>query len=200
MDNKLIITLLLIIIAMLIVLGIMIVNPLNAKTDTTINVTSNNTLYDGDYFSISLSDINGTPIANQTVNITIIDANGGKNPQNVTTNEMGNGMLQLNGLTVGNYTINVTYGGNENYSACNITQKIEIKEKQVSTSTVPYNTKPVYDGRTLCYKNGIRGVYSPSGEFFPDEGQFYQWTLKITHPNGGQSLRQLELAYKSYPF
>lgn len=155
MNNKLIITLLLIIIAMLIVLGILIVNPLNAKTDTAINVTSNNTLYDGDYFSISLSDINGTPIANQTVNITIIDANGGKNPQNVTTNEMGNGMLQLNGLTVGNYTINITYGGNENYSSCNITYKLTIAEivQESSSSGNSYVERILNDPTCTIIKN-----------------------------------------------
>ena len=46
----------------------------NAKTDTKITVTSNSTLYGGDYFSISLNDANGTPITNQTIKIGIIDA------------------------------------------------------------------------------------------------------------------------------
>lgn len=176
-DNKIIIALLLIIIALLVAFGVMIINPANAKIDTKLTVTSNTTLHDGDSFSFVLTDLNGTPIANETVNITIIDANGGKNPQQVTTDEMGNGILQLKGLTLGVYTFNISYGGNDNYSSCNLTQNLEIKEvvkettKSVSSS--PYNTKPVYDGRTLCYKDGIRGVYSKSGEFFPDEGQFY---------------------------
>lgn len=177
-NNKIIIALLIIIIALLVVFGVMYINPTtNAKINTKITVTSNNTLHDGDSFSIALTDINGTPLANQTVNITIIDANGGKNPQQVKTDGMGNGILQLKGLTPGEYTFNVTYGGNDNYSVSNMTQKTEIKEvvkettKSVSSS--PYSTKPVYDGRTVCYKDGIRGVYSKSGEFFPDEGQFY---------------------------
>lgn len=177
-DHKIIIALLLIIIALLVAFGVMIINPANAKIDTKLTVTSNTTLHDGDSFSFVLTDLNGTPITNQTVNITIIDANGGKNPQQVKTDGMGNGILQLNGLTPGEYIFNVTYGGNDNYSASNITQKIEIKEivKETtqSVSSSPYNTKPVYDGRTTCYKDGIRGVYSKSGEFFADEGQFYQ--------------------------
>ena len=177
-DNKIIIALLLIIIVLLVVFGMMYINPTtNAKIGTKITVTSNSTLHDGDSFSIALTDVNSTPLANQTVNITIIDANGAKNQQQVKTDGMGNGILQLNGLTPGEYTFNVTYGGNDNYSSSNITQKIEIKEivKETtqSVSSSPYNTKPVYDGHTLCYKDGIRGVYSKSGEFFPDEGQFY---------------------------
>ena len=99
-----------------------------AKQDTVIKVISENTLYDGDYFSIQLSDENGNPLANQVVNITIIDANGAENHQQVTTDGSGNGMLQLNGLTPGNYNIVVVYGGNSDYSNSNITQSLEIKK------------------------------------------------------------------------
>ncbi|WP_295593432.1 hypothetical protein [uncultured Methanobrevibacter sp.] len=74
MNNKIIIAMLLIIIALLVVLGVILINPADAKTDTKITVTSNSTLYDGDYFSISLNDANGTPITNQTVKMGIIDA------------------------------------------------------------------------------------------------------------------------------
>ncbi|WP_407421230.1 Ig-like domain-containing protein [Methanobrevibacter sp.] len=135
MENKIIISMLLIIIALLVVLGIVMLNPFDTKTDSVIAVTSNDTLYDGDYFSISLADINGTPLTNQTVEITIVDANGGKNPQQVTTDEMRNGMLQLNGLTVGEYTVNITYSGNDNYSDSSLTQKISIKEAQKQTDS-----------------------------------------------------------------
>ena len=175
-NNKLITVLLLIIIALLVVFAVMLINPTNAKTDTKITVTSNNTLHDGQNFSIALTDINGTPLTNQTVNITITDANGGKNQQQVTTDGMGNAILKLNGLTPGEYTFNVTYGGNEIYSSSNLTQKIEIKDVVQETTTSvssSHNTEPVYDGRTPSYKEGIRGVYSSSGEFFADEGQFH---------------------------
>ena len=97
-----------------------------AKHGTVVNVTSSNTLNDGDYFSVLLSDVNGNPLANQTVNITIIDANGAENHQQVTTDGSGNGMLQLNGLTPGEYTFNVTYGGNDDYKGCNVSIKITI--------------------------------------------------------------------------
>lgn len=171
-NNKIIIALLLIIIVLLVVFGVMLLNPFS-KTETTLTITSNQTLHDGEYFSIALTDTNGTPLTNQIVYITIIDVNGIKNQQQVTTDGMGNGMLQLNGLNPGEYTFNVTYGGNDNYSAANLTQKVEIKEVIKLTSSSPYNTEPVYDGHTTCYKDGIRGVYSRSGEFFADEGQFH---------------------------
>ena len=176
--NKIIIGLLIVII-IIIVAGIIVFNPLNAKTDTILTVTSEDTLSDGDCFSISLTDINGTPLANQSVNITIIDANGGENHQHVTTDGMGNAMLQLNGLTPGYYTVNVTYGGNDNYSANSTTQKLHMKEKVEVTSSTSSSNLDGYEyseqygtyvrqytdsngAQHIVGSNGMHEVYNPS--------------------------------------
>ena len=136
--NKIIIALAAVLIVMF-VAGFFILNPGHAKTDSKVIVTSNSTLHDGDSFSIRLTDLNNTPIANQVVNITIVDANGNENHQQVTTDGSGNGTLQLNGLASANYTVNVSFGGNDNFTSCNATQKLEIKEKVTpsqQTSTI----------------------------------------------------------------
>ena len=130
--NKVILGLVIIFIIMIIA-GFFILNPSVAKTDSKVIVTSNSTLNDGDTLSIYLSDLNNTPISNQTVNITIIDANGAQNRQVVTTDANGNGNLQLNGLTAGNYNISVSYGGNNKFNPCNTTQKLTMKEKEVES-------------------------------------------------------------------
>ena len=132
--NKIIIALV-IVLVVIVVAGVLFLNPGHAKVDSKVIITSNSTLNDGDNFTIRLTDLNNTSIANQTVNVTIIDANGGKNPQVITTDANGDGSLQLNGLAVGNYTINVTYGGNNNYTSCNTTQKLEMKEKVIPTQS-----------------------------------------------------------------
>ena len=133
MDNNKIIMILVIILIILIVAGFFILNPSTAKTDSKIVVTSNSTLHDGESFSIRLTDVNNTPITNQNVNITIIDAKGGENHQVVTTDTGGNGILTLNGFTIGNYTVQVNYGGNENYTSCNTTVTLNMEEKVAST-------------------------------------------------------------------
>ena len=132
--NKIIIALV-IVLVVIVAAGVLFLNPGHAKADSRVVVLSNSTLNDGDYFTIRLTDLNNTPIANQTVNVTIIDANGGKNPQVINTDANGDGSLQLNGLAVGNYTMNVTYGGNNNYTSCNTTQKLEMKEKVIPTQS-----------------------------------------------------------------
>ena len=135
MDNNKIIMILVVILVILLVAGFFILNPSTAKTDSKVVVTSNSTLHDGEAFSIRLTDVNNTPIANQTVNITIIDAKGGENHQVVTTDNNGNGILTLNGLTIGNYTVKVNYGGNENYTSCNTTVTLNMEEKVTFTQS-----------------------------------------------------------------
>ena len=135
MDSNKIIMILVVILVILLVAGFFILNPSTAKTDSKVVVTSNSTLHDGEAFSIRLTDVNNTPIANQTVNITIIDAKGGESHQVVTTDNNGNGILTLNGLTIGNYTVKVNYGGNENYTSCNTTVTLNMEEKVTSTQS-----------------------------------------------------------------
>ena len=153
--------------------GIFLLNPGHAKVDSRIIVTSNSTLHDGDNFTIRLTDLNNTPISNQCVNITIIDANGGKNPQAVTTDANGDGKLQLNGLTLGNYTVNVTYGGNDNYTVCNTTQRLQMTEKvtpQASTTSTS-SSKNYDDG---YWETSMDADFEYHTEYYSD-GNFRQY-------------------------
>lgn len=94
----------------------------------------------------------------------------------VKNNSKGNVKLGLE-LGKGKYVVNVTFDGNKNYFADNLKQNLTIKEEVTETvgeeshsssSGSSYNTEPVYDGHTVSYKDGVKGVYSPSGEFFVD--------------------------------
>ena len=132
--NKIIIVLLIVIVSLL-VAGFMIFGPF-AKESANLSVTTNNILYDGDNFGISLIGKEGKPIANATVDVNIIDAKGSQNHQVITTNEKGEGLLQLNALTPGNYVVNVTYKGDNKYNGNNTSQNLEFKEiKAVETSS-----------------------------------------------------------------
>ena len=167
-NNKVIIALVIILIAMILA-GLFIFNPTHAKSDSRVIVTSNSTLHGGDNFSIKLTDMNNSPIANQVVNITIIDANGGKNPQQVTTDGSGNGMFQLNGLTEGNYSMVVVYGGNDNYSNCNTTQSLEIKviktePKVEQIAPEPYVVGMSDDRCVLYWSDGHTTYRGETGE------------------------------------
>ena len=180
MESKNIIIILLVIIAILgLVAGVMFLQQTSAKEPTKIKITSNKTLYKGNNLSIKLTDLNKTPLSKEKVNITIKNSKG-KIVVNKTlkTNDKGNAKLDLN-LKKGKYDVTVSYGGNENYTGNNTTQKLTIKEEakqstneeSYSSSSSGYTAEPVYDGHTVSYRDGVRGVYSKRGEFFVDPTQ-----------------------------
>ena len=167
--NKIIIVLLIVIVALLVV-GFMIFGPF-AKEDANLSVTTNNILHDGDNFGISLIGKGGKAIANATVDVNIIDANGGVNHQVITTNEKGEGLLQLNGLTPGNYVVNVTYSGDNHYNRNNTSQNIEVKKLE-TVEHVNDGDKASNDNNQPSYANKIKVHYDPkSGGSITDLSQ-----------------------------
>ena len=134
MENKNIIIILVVIIVILAaVIGFMVLKPMHAKEPTKVKITSNDTLYGGKDLTFKLADLNKTPLSNQNVKITIKNSKG-KVVANKTvkTNDNGNAKMDLN-LKKGKYEVLVAYGGNENYTGNNTTQKLTIKEEVKET-------------------------------------------------------------------
>ena len=129
MENKNIIIILLAIIVILsAVVGALFLQSINAKEPTIIKITSGNEQYEGGEVSIQLTDLNKTALSKENVNIAITD-NKGKVIANETvqTNSKGEAELGLD-LKKGEYTVNVTYAGNEKYSGNDTSQKLTIEE------------------------------------------------------------------------
>lgn len=180
MENRnIIIILVAVVIVLAVVAGAMFLQSSNVKEPTKIKITSDKEQYEGGKLKIQLTDLNKTAISKQKVNITIKNKKGKVVVnETVKTNSKGRAKLDLN-LKKGKYNVNVTYSGNENYTGNSTTQKLNIKEEvketvteeSYSSSSGGYTTEPVYDGHTESYKDGVRGVYSSSGEFFIDPTQ-----------------------------
>lgn len=190
MDNNKIIIALVVIFIVLLVAGIIILNPGHAKVDSRVIIISNSTLHDGDSFTIKLTDLNNTPIANQVVNITIVDPNGAENHQVVTTDVNGEGCLQLNGLATTNYTVNISFGGNDNFTSCNATQKLQMKEKVVeqasnssnngdnsqssNTDSSSQSSNQInYDAKLNLYYDNDGVIVDPDGNHWMEVGNSY---------------------------
>ncbi|MDO5859867.1 hypothetical protein [Methanobrevibacter sp.] len=177
MENKnIIIILVAIIVILALVAGVMFFQTINAKEPTKVKITSNNTLYEGENLTLKLTDLNNTPLSKEKVNITIKNSKG-KIVANKTvkTNEKGNAKLDLN-LKKGNYTVNVTYGGNENYTGNNTTQKLTIKEEEKIVETQSTTSSDTYVERTegnleYGYKDGRYGFWTPAGNFIEDKSR-----------------------------
>ena len=180
MENKNIIIILIVIIVILAAaLGVMFLQTSNAKEPTKIKITSNKTLTEGDNLSIKLTDSNSTAISNETVKITILDKKGKAIVnETVKTNSKGKANVDLD-LKKGKYNVTVTYGGNDNFTGSNATQKLTIKEEEkvaerqyssASTSGATY-VERTEGNLKYGYKDGRYGFWTPTGLFHEDKSR-----------------------------
>ena len=132
MNQWIIVGLVIVIIALIIGLAVMMQAP--TKENVKLTIKNKKVIEEGENVKIQLTDMNGTPIKDQTVNISVTDKDGTTDYHSVVTNEKGVGKLKLD-KSPGKYTVNCTYGGNENYTANTTNQTLKIKEKPVEEST-----------------------------------------------------------------
>ena len=135
MENKnIIIILVAIIVVLAAAIGVMLLNPINAEP-TKIKITSDKEQYEGGELAIKLIALNKTPISKETANIKIADKNGKVVVDEVVkTNSKGKAKLDLD-LKKGDYVVNVTFDGNENYTGNNTTQKLKINKAFTEVTT-----------------------------------------------------------------
>ena len=123
--NKLIVIVLIAVIAVLII-GLAVVMPNYGKEKANITIQSNDTISQGDSIKIELSDVNGTPIENETVNVTLTDENGTEEVKvAVLTDDEGIAEVEIEDEDAGNYTVECTFEGNKTDIENNSTYTIE---------------------------------------------------------------------------
>ena len=131
-DYKIIILLLVIIIAIL-AIGLAFITI--QKEECKLTIKCNDTMYDGEKVKIRLTDLNKTPIANQTIHVKLISGNNTKE-HDITTNSKGIGTLALNDIESGNYIINCSFDGNNHYNSANSNKKFNFDK--VASATITY--------------------------------------------------------------
>ena len=145
MENRNIIIILIVIIVILAAaIGFTMLNPMHAKEPTKIKITSDKEQDEGGKLSVQLTDLNKTLLSKEIVNITITNSKGKVVVDDVVkTNSKGKASLNLD-LKKGKYNVTVSYGGNENYTGNNTTQKLTIKEKVVEATVEQSSSEPQY--------------------------------------------------------
>jgi hypothetical protein len=144
--NKIIIIVLIVVIVALLIAIAATTMPSVNKKDTNVTYKGKSKITEGDTINLKLTDVDGTPLANQTVNVTVTDKDKSSSYYSVVTNAKGIGKLKSD-KSAGNYTVFISYGGNEIYNACNFTKKIVIEDKVVEaepasssqSSSLPYS-------------------------------------------------------------
>ena len=155
--DRIIISLLIVIVIMM-VIGLFIFNPFVSKSDCKIQMVSSDALNVGDQFSVFLSDVNGTPIANAEVNITFISSNGAVTTRNVITDSSGNANVGIDDLPIGGYNVTCSVLKNDKYNENSITNHISINEMQKTTAS------------TNTQSGGSNGLSSDGYSYYPEYG------------------------------
>ena len=164
-NKKIIIVLIVIIVILTAAIGFTMFNPVHSKEPTKINITSKNTLTEGDNLTLQLTDLNKTALSKQKVNITVKNSKG-KVVLNKTvkTNSKGKASLDLD-LKKGKYNVTVSYGGNENYTGNNTTQELTIKEKVIEAQQSASSSS---SSETPRYTTDEHGTYDEVNERYID--------------------------------
>ena len=165
MENKnIIIILVAVVIVLAVIAGAMFMQQSHAKEPTKLKITSDKKQTEGGKLKIQLTDTNKTALSKEIVNITVTDKKGKTVVDDVVK-------LDLN-LKKGKYTVNVTYGGNENHTGNTTVQKLTIKEKakkttskknSVDTSAYPDYSPKVGNYRLIESQQEIGLIETPDG-------------------------------------
>ena len=162
MENRnIIIILVAVVIVLAVIAGAMFMQQSHAKETTKLKITSDKKQTEGGKLNIQLTDLNRTALSKQKINVTVKNKKG-KVVVNKTvkTNSKGKAKLDLN-LKKGKYTVNVTYGGNENYTGNTTAQKLTIKEKAKKTTIKSSQSEsyPEYSSDLGYYRSTGIGQY-----------------------------------------
>ena len=159
MDNYKIIICVLVAIVIVLLVGIVAIIPHANKQNTNLTFVNGQELNEGDSIQIKLTDIHGTALANQTVNITVTDKNRASDHHSVVTNNEGIGTLKLD-KSAGEYNVTISYGGNDKYLNCSSTQQFTVKktvaERVSGTNNGDYLEGPEVDSHGITKEQVIR--------------------------------------------
>lgn len=173
MENKNIIIIVLVIIVILAAaIGITVLHPFDTKEPSKVKITSNKTLVEGSALTFKLTDLNKTPISDEIVNITVTDSKGKVVFDNVVkTDSKGKAKVDLD-LKKGKYNVTVSFGGNNNYTSSNDTQKLTVKEKNVESEPASQSNQAQSSSNDDNYYNGYsRSSFSEGEQAAIDEAR-----------------------------
>ena len=171
--NKLIIiALIVIIIAILAIVATFSME--SAKTDTKIYFMSNESLSHDDYIKVGLQ-AEFDNLAGKTIHFKFIDDKGNVSEYSVDTDVNGKAKLNLKDIDAGNYTVNVTFEGDDKYNPSSTSQKLEIKDNVVEETVTQQSTQsPSSSDDGLYYDEEINVYYDSNGIIVDPDGQHFQ--------------------------
>ena len=153
-DNKIIIILLCVIIAILVV-GVVVFSQVT-KEDSNLSIADKK-LNVGDSLVVKLTDSEGKTIANQTVKVKLTDEDGTVIDEEITTNAEGSAKFKME--EKGKYSVECKFDGNGQYASSSTAGNISVKKA---------TTKEVGGKQTSSATHTSK--YAPNGGIYPEYG------------------------------
>ena len=129
MDNKILKDLVIfgIIIIIAAVVFSFVFSPSSDAHNTSIQVLNKGDLGSNSTIYVKLTDSQKTSLSNKTVHVKLLD-NKGKvaYAKDIKTHATGVGMAKLSNMSSGEYTLNITYDGDANYTGCSLSKKVKV--------------------------------------------------------------------------
>ncbi|MGX8693267.1 MAG: Ig-like domain repeat protein [Methanobrevibacter sp.] len=157
-NNKLIIIALLAIIAILLILIGATIIPTMMKEDCQLDITSPESLSEGDNLTIHLHDSKNNPLSDKNVKVVLCNSNNTREYL-IKTDSNGVATLTLSEENVGKYNLTCSFEGDDTYNPSSTTKEISVKATAKATSS---NVDPIEANRPKNDPN-YKG-YTPNHE------------------------------------
>ena len=136
---------LVIIIFVVVIVGSMIFTPLSSAQDTKLSILNTGDIGENGTVYVKLTSNQNGSLSDKQLNVKITNDKGEEvYTDTVKTHATGVAIVKISNFTSGNYNINVTYAGDENYTASSISQKItvsgDVTQEEVENSTLVEQT------------------------------------------------------------
>ena len=155
MENRNIIIILAVIALILAVIaGAMFMQSGYGKEASKIKIVSDKSQDVGGTLKIQLTDLNKTALSKENLNVIVVNKKGKVVVnETVKTDMKGKAKLYLD-LKNGTYSVNVTYGGNDNYTGNSTSQKLTLKDKQTKmVDEADFSNYPKYNPSIGHYRS-----------------------------------------------
>lgn len=104
-----------------------ILNPSSGSDTSRINILNNNTLGENNTLYVKLTNAEGVSLSDKNIDITVRDANNTIVYNTTTkTHFTGVAVVKINDLDNGEYTVNASFAGDDNYTQSSVVHKITI--------------------------------------------------------------------------
>lgn len=157
-----------IIVVVAIVVASIVFAPTTDAQTSTLSILNKGEIGQNGTVYVKLTDNQNTSLSGKTVHIKISDGSGKAVYEgDAKTHATGVAIANLNSVAPGNYTLEVTFDGDENYTSSSISKKItivgeDIEEDVADSALIEQTIQDSGDSQDSSYSQSYTPSYSPS--------------------------------------